>query len=80
LVAGMKCTQFRRAAGGARTRCLSAAAPTGVEEELCSSRGDSDLEAEPFDPALEPLRLNGWFVSELEVLRTRVVIESTVGG
>jgi hypothetical protein len=71
LVAGVKCILFRRTAGRART--------TGVGEALCSSWGDADLEAEVFDPALEPLRLNSWIVSELEESSTRVVIESTVG-
>src|ERR1035441_2627662 len=79
IVAGVKCILFRRTAGRARTRCLSAAPTTGVGEALCSSWGDADLEAEVLDPALEPLRLNRWIVSELEESSTRVVIEGTVG-
>jgi len=51
----------------------------GVGETLCSSWGDADLEAEVFNPVLEPLRLNSRIVSELEESGARVVIESTVG-
>ena len=52
---------------------------TNVGEPLCRSWGDADVEAEVFDPALEPLRLNRWIVSELEESGARVVIEGTVG-
>jgi len=48
-------------------------------KELCGSGCDADLESESLDPALEPLRLNGGIVSELEESGAGVVIESTVG-
>ena len=54
-------------------------ADDGPGEALCSSWVDTDLEAEVLDPALEPLRLNCWIVSEFEEPSTGVVIEGTVG-
>jgi len=57
---------------------LSVSASRTVWKSLCGSWSNADFEAEFFDPALEPLRLNCWIVSEFEVPGARIVIENTV--
>ncbi len=49
------------------------------KRELCRLLGHGDRVAERLDPVLEPLRLDGRIVSALEVRRTGVVVEGTVG-
>src|ERR1022692_4841103 len=71
--------QSRRTAGRAQTRCLWAVPRVDVEVALCGSWGNADFEAQILDPALEPLRLNCWIVSNLEESGTGVVVEGAVG-